>query len=104
MPKYKKPALELILTTLHSGGKFEQGNYLHSGGLHGVGASVVNALSQKLIAEVRRDGKRHEQSYARGKPTSKLKVGGTGARHRHDHHLPPRPARSSARSCASTPS
>src|SRR5450755_1621008 len=68
-PKYKKSALELILTTLHAGGKFEQGNYVHSGGLHGVGSSVVNALSSKLLVEVRRDGKRHQQTYARGKPT-----------------------------------
>jgi DNA gyrase subunit B/topoisomerase-4 subunit B len=72
MPKYKKPAIEVILTTLHSGGKFEKGNYIHSGGLHGVGSSVVNALSKKLVAEVRRGGKRHVQSYARGLATSKL--------------------------------
>ena len=76
MPKYKKSALEVILTTLHSGGKFEQGNYLHSGGLHGVGSSVVNALSSKLLVEVRRDGKRHQQLYARGRPTTALKVVG----------------------------
>src|SRR5579871_3487083 len=76
MPKYKKPALEIILTTLHSGGKFEQGNYLHSGGLHGVGSSVVNALSKKLTAEVKLGGKRHEQTYGRGKATSKLRVVG----------------------------
>ncbi|MFN7134569.1 MAG: ATP-binding protein, partial [Myxococcales bacterium] len=74
MPKFKKPALEIILSTLHAGGKFEQGNYIHSGGLHGVGSSVVNALSKKLVAEVKRDGKRHQQTYARGKPTSPLKV------------------------------
>src|ERR671937_2403469 len=49
-PKYKKPALELILTTLHAGGKFEGLNYSHSGGLHGVGASVVTALSDRLVA------------------------------------------------------
>src|SRR6185436_13043843 len=55
-PKYKKSALELILTTLHAGGKFEQGNYVHSGGLHGVGSSVVCALSSEMTALVRRDG------------------------------------------------
>ena len=67
MPKFKKPALEVILTTLHAGGKFEQGNYIHSGGLHGVGSSVVNALSSELVAQVKRDGKRYEQTFARGK-------------------------------------
>jgi DNA gyrase subunit B/topoisomerase-4 subunit B len=82
VPKYKKNALELILCTLHAGGKFEQGNYIVSGGLHGVGSSVVNALSEELIATVKRDGQSHEQSFSRGKPTSKLKDGkkvrGTG--------------------------
>jgi DNA gyrase/topoisomerase IV subunit B len=76
MPKYKKPAIEVILTTLHSGGKFEQGNYIHSGGLHGVGSSVVNALSSKLVAEVKRDGKRWVQTYAKGHALSKLKAEG----------------------------
>ena len=76
MPKYKKPALEVILTTLHSGGKFEQGNYIHSGGLHGVGASVVNALSSSLIVRVKRDGKHHVQTYSKGLATSKLKTEG----------------------------
>jgi DNA gyrase subunit B/topoisomerase-4 subunit B len=73
MPKYKKSALEVILTTLHSGGKFEQGNYIHSGGLHGVGSSVVNALSSELIVRVKRDGKHHVQTYSKGLATSKLK-------------------------------
>ncbi len=77
MPKYKKPALEIILTTLHSGGKFEQGNYLHSGGLHGVGSSVVNALSKALTASIKRDGKLHVQTYSRGVATSKLKAEGS---------------------------
>jgi DNA gyrase subunit B/topoisomerase-4 subunit B len=54
--QYKKPALELILTTLHAGGKFEAKNYVHSGGLHGVGASVVTALSEEMVVTVRRDG------------------------------------------------
>ncbi len=76
MPKFKKSALEVILTTLHSGGKFKKENYTHSGGLHGVGSSVVNALSEELIAQVKRDGKHHEQRFSRGKPTSKMKVGG----------------------------
>lgn len=76
MPKFKKSALEVILTTLHAGGKFEQGNYIHSGGLHGVGSSVVNALSKKLLVEVKRDGKRHVQSYARGKALGPLKAEG----------------------------
>ena len=72
--KFKKPALEIILTTLHAGGKFEHKNYLHSGGLHGVGSSVVTALSEQLVATVRRDGKEFQQTFARGLPTSKMKV------------------------------
>jgi DNA gyrase/topoisomerase IV subunit B len=72
--KYNKNALELILCTLHAGGKFETGNYIHSGGLHGVGSSVVNALSDELTATIKKDGEIHEQSFSRGKPTSKLKV------------------------------
>jgi len=74
MSKYKKPALEVILTTLHSGGKFQKTSYTHSGGLHGVGSSVVNALSTLLVAEVKRDGKRYEQQFAKGKTKTKLKV------------------------------
>jgi DNA gyrase/topoisomerase IV subunit B len=72
-PKYKRPALELILTTLHSGAKFgEGGNYLHAGGLHGVGSSVVNALSKKLVATIRRDGFEWRQTFRRGKASSGL--------------------------------
>ncbi len=72
-PKYKKPALELLLTTLHSGGKFSDKNYMSAGGLHGVGASVVNALSKDLRATVWRDGAEWEQEFSRGIPASKLK-------------------------------
>jgi len=73
IPRYKKSALEIILTTLHSGGKFGQGSYTVSGGLHGVGSSVVNALSMSLTAVVRRDGAEWKQTFEQGKPTSKLK-------------------------------
>src|SRR5215813_5760695 len=71
--QYRKPALELILTTLHAGGKFEAKNYLHSGGLHGVGASVVTALSEEMVATVRRDGGEWQQAFARGKVRTKLR-------------------------------
>jgi DNA gyrase subunit B/topoisomerase-4 subunit B len=67
-PKYKKSALELVMTTLHAGGKFNKKNYQTSTGLHGVGASVVNALSERFDVEVRRDGGVHVQTYSRGRP------------------------------------
>lgn len=70
--KYRKPAVELILTTLHAGGKFEAKNYYHSGGLHGVGASVVTALADKMTVRVKRDGKEWEQKFSRGKAVAKL--------------------------------
>ncbi len=72
-PKYKKSGVELVLTVLHAGGKFgETDSYFFSGGLHGVGASVVNALSRKLVATIRRDGHEWKQTFAKGVPTSKL--------------------------------
>ncbi|MGF1629396.1 MAG: DNA topoisomerase IV subunit B [Kiloniellaceae bacterium] len=75
-PKYKpKSALEVILTTLHSGAKFSQKTYATAGGLHGVGVSVVNALAEELTVEVARDQMLYEQSYSKGKPTSKLSKG-----------------------------
>jgi DNA gyrase subunit B/topoisomerase-4 subunit B len=80
-PKYKRSALELILTTLHAGGKFENRNYYHAGGLHGVGASVVTALSSSLTARVRRDGTEWEQTFARGAATGKLKKVGPARGH-----------------------
>ena len=73
-PKFKKPALEIALTKLHAGGKFEKSAYEISGGLHGVGVSCVNALSKKLIATVCRNGKKHQQEYKIGKPVYNMKT------------------------------
>jgi DNA gyrase subunit B len=72
-PKTKKSALEVIFSTLHAGGKFEAGNYKTAGGLHGVGASVVNALSKELIATVRRDGSQWEMQFKQGHVVGQLK-------------------------------
>ncbi|MGE5359731.1 MAG: DNA gyrase/topoisomerase IV subunit B [Bacteroidales bacterium] len=72
-PKTKKSALEVIFTMLHAGGKFEHGTYKTAGGLHGVGASVVNALSKELVATVKRDGGLWEQRFRQGKPAGPLK-------------------------------
>ncbi|MEQ1902715.1 MAG: DNA topoisomerase IV subunit B [Pirellulaceae bacterium] len=82
-PKTKKSALEMVLTMLHAGGKFEGKNYKTSGGLHGVGASVVNALSKHLVAVVKRDGSQFKMEFSKGVPKTNLQkanatVRGTG--------------------------
>ena len=75
-PTKKIPTLEVVLTILHAGGKFDNNAYKVSGGLHGVGSSVVNALSKKLVVQVRRDGNIYEMQFARGKTTEKMKIVG----------------------------
>jgi DNA gyrase subunit B len=90
-PKYKKPGLELILSTLHAGGKFANSSYKVSGGLHGVGSSVVNALSEVLDAKISRDGFEHAQTFARGATTSKLKKGAATRKHGTSIHFRPDP-------------
>ena len=74
------PALTVVLTKLHAGGKFGGDGYKVSGGLHGVGVSVVNALSERLVAEVRRDGKIHRQEFERGEPTGDMELVGKMAK------------------------
>ena len=78
----KKSALEVILTTLHAGGKFSQKIYQTAGGLHGVGLSVVNALSERLVVEVAREQKLYRQIYTRGKPEGPVKKVGTAKNRR----------------------
>jgi DNA gyrase subunit B len=88
-PKYKRSALELIMCTLHAGGKFEGKNYSVSGGLHGVGSSVVNALSENMSVIVRREGKEYTQPYSRGVPQAKLKELGSTRRRGTETHFRP---------------
>lgn len=90
-PKHKKPALEIILTTLHAGGKFEGKGYQVSGGLHGVGSSVVNALASELTATVWRDGKTYVQRFERGATKSKLKNEGRTSKRGTQIHFRPDP-------------
>ncbi|MBD3291704.1 MAG: DNA topoisomerase IV subunit B, partial [Armatimonadia bacterium] len=92
-PTEKRPAVEVVLTMLHAGGKFDSSSYKVSGGLHGVGVSCTNALSEWLTVEVVRDGKRYEQRYERGLPvteleeTAKAKGSGTTIRFKPDPEI-----------------
>ncbi len=79
MPQYGKPALEIVMTKLHAGGKFDHKTYKVSGGLHGVGISVVNALSSKLIVTVSRNGSLYRQTFSRGEPTEDMQTIGASS-------------------------
>ena len=85
-PGEKLPGVEVILTRLHAGGKFSDKNYRFSGGLHGVGVSVVNGLSKHLEVWVKRDGKEYNMAFAGGKPVSPLEVAGEVGKPQHRHH------------------
>ncbi|HUB09364.1 MAG TPA: ATP-binding protein, partial [Myxococcales bacterium] len=85
------PAVQVVLTKLHAGGKFDASNYKVSGGLHGVGVSCVNALSEEFEVEIWRDGHAWEQDYSKGEPTSELrKMGSTKRLGTKIHFLPDR--------------
>jgi DNA gyrase subunit B len=92
MPRYERPAVEIVMTKLHAGGKFGGEGYKVSGGLHGVGVSVVNALSEWLCVEVRREGSRWRQRYERGIPVTDLEnLGPCGDDHGTSIHFKPDP-------------
>src|ERR671939_538165 len=76
IPEQGLPAMTVVLTKLHAGGKFGGDGYKVSGGLHGVGVSVVNALSERLVVEVRRDGKIYKQEFVRGAPSGDMEIAG----------------------------
>ena len=85
-PQGARPTVEVVMTILHAGGKFDSDSYAVSGGLHGVGISVVNALSTRLDVEIHRDGQAYEQTYNYAKPAP-LKELGPSDQDRHHHHL-----------------
>jgi len=90
-PVQKRPALEVVMTTLHAGGKFDKNTYKVSGGLHGVGVSVTNALSEKARVRVFRDGKIYMQEYERGVPTGDMKVVGKSKKRGTETYFKPDP-------------